>query len=148
MRELNRYIKIVVSVCFYLLLFNFGAINISLSQDTLSQETLRGDLRLMFYNCENLFDTFDDSLKRDEEFLPDGDRNWSKYRYRKKLNNIYKVIIAVGGWNPPEIVGLCESPSLHQKDGAIMQISRALPEHFDGSAFVKTACQCFSKTIK
>lgn len=77
-----------------------------------SSELSRGDVRLMFYNCENLFDTDDDPLKRDEEFLPDGDRNWSKYRYWKKLSNIYKVIIAVGGWDAPEIVGLCEIENL------------------------------------
>ncbi len=62
----------------------------------------------MFYNVENLFDTFDDSLKNDEEFLPEGDRFWNNYKYYSKLNNIYKVIIAIGGWNPPAIIGLCE----------------------------------------
>ncbi|MCK5169050.1 MAG: hypothetical protein KAQ75_04145, partial [Bacteroidales bacterium] len=61
-----------------------------------------------FYNVENLFDTFDDSLKNDEEFLPEGDRFWNNYKYYSKLNNIYKVIIAIGGWNPPAIIGLCE----------------------------------------
>src|SRR6056297_4213112 len=64
--------------------------------------------KIMFYNLENLFDTKDDSLKNDEEFLPDGDRYWTKSKYYNKLNNIYKVIIAVGEWNPPAIVGICE----------------------------------------
>lgn len=64
--------------------------------------------KIMFYNVENLFDTFNDSLKNDEEFLPDGDRYWSKYKYYDKLKNIYKVIIAVGGWNPPAIVAVGE----------------------------------------
>ena len=62
----------------------------------------------MFYNVENLFDTFDDSLKNDEEFLPEGDRFWSNRKYYTKLNQIYKVIIAIGEWNPPAIIGLCE----------------------------------------
>jgi predicted extracellular nuclease len=62
----------------------------------------------MFYNVENLFDTFNDSLINDEEFLPQGNRFWNKYKYYSKLNNIYKVIIAVGEWNPPAIIGLCE----------------------------------------
>ncbi len=65
-------------------------------------------MRLMFYNCENLFDIYDDSLTNDEEFLPDGDKNWSSYRYYTKITQISKVITAVGGWKPPEIVGLCE----------------------------------------
>lgn len=64
--------------------------------------------KIMFYNVENLFDTENDSLKNDEEFLPSGDRYWTKSKYFNKLNNIYKVIIAVGKWNPPAIVGICE----------------------------------------
>ncbi|UCG27576.1 MAG: endonuclease [Bacteroidales bacterium] len=68
----------------------------------------RGDLRIMFYNVENLFDTLDDPETRDEEFLPDSERYWTKNRYLTKLNNLCKVIIAIGGWEPPEIVGLCE----------------------------------------
>jgi Endonuclease/Exonuclease/phosphatase family len=74
--------------------------------DTLNFE--RGDYRIMFYNCENLFDTYDDTLKNDDEFLPDGAKFWSSYKYYEKLSNIAKVITAVGGWEPPEIVGVCE----------------------------------------
>lgn len=64
--------------------------------------------RIMFYNVENLFDIYDDSLTRDEEFLPDGDRHWNANKFYKKINNIYKVILGVGEWNPPAIVALCE----------------------------------------
>ena len=64
--------------------------------------------KIMFYNVENLFDTFDDSLINDEEFLPKGDRFWNNHKYYSKLNNIYKVIMAVGEWNPPAIIGICE----------------------------------------
>ncbi|MDA3954456.1 MAG: hypothetical protein PF485_12480 [Bacteroidales bacterium] len=64
--------------------------------------------KIMFYNVENLFDTFDDSLINDEEFLPKGDRYWNTYKYYSKLNNIYKVIVAVGEWNSPAIIGICE----------------------------------------
>jgi len=64
--------------------------------------------KIMFYNVENLFDTQDDPLINDEEFLPTGDRFWNNHKYYSKLENIYKVIVAVGGWNPPAIIGLCE----------------------------------------
>ncbi len=64
--------------------------------------------RVMFYNCENLFDYLDDTLKNDEEFLPHGERFWTRNKYYEKLNHISKVITAIGGWTPPEIVGLCE----------------------------------------
>jgi hypothetical protein len=66
------------------------------------------EYRVMFYNLENLFDTYDDPLTRDDEFTPDGTKSWSYYRYQKKLNAIAKVIIAVGEWNPPAVIGLCE----------------------------------------
>ncbi len=70
----------------------------------------RGDkgMRLMFYNVENLFHPEDDSLTRDDEFTPSGMKAWSFYRYNQKLQNIYKVITALGGWEPPAVVGLCE----------------------------------------
>ena len=62
----------------------------------------------MFYNVENLFDIYDDSLTNDNEFLPYSVRNWTYERFKEKINNIYKIIIATGGWKPPEIIGLCE----------------------------------------
>ncbi|MCK5538086.1 MAG: hypothetical protein KAI79_14770, partial [Bacteroidales bacterium] len=68
----------------------------------------RGDYRFMFYNVENLFDTINDPEKRDDEYSPDGMRYWRSWKYYKKLNNIAKVITAVGGWQLPDIVGLCE----------------------------------------
>jgi len=64
--------------------------------------------RIMFYNCENLYDYLNDSLKNDEEYLPDGLRHWTKYRYYDKLNRVARVITAVGEWQPPTIIGLCE----------------------------------------
>ncbi len=95
------------------------ALLVLINQVTFSQEKELSDelktaietprlARILFYNCENLFDTKDDSLTSDEEFLPDGDRNWSQKRYIEKSNRIAKVITAVGGWKPPELVGLCE----------------------------------------
>ncbi len=64
--------------------------------------------RIMFYNVENLFDTRDDSLKRDDDFTPRGIKGWSSRKYKTKLDNIYRTIIGVGGWEPPAVVGLCE----------------------------------------
>jgi len=66
-------------------------------------------LRIMFYNLENAYDTIDDPFAGDDEFTPHSPRSWSPYRYRQKLENIYKVILAAGGWTPPEIIGVCET---------------------------------------
>ena len=60
---------------------------------------------VMFYNLENLYVTKDDSLKRDEEFMPDGDRHWSGYRFYQKLTAISKVIANTGKWEPLAVIG-------------------------------------------
>jgi hypothetical protein len=64
--------------------------------------------RVMFYNTENFFDTRDDSLTDDGAFTPHGDMHWNYDRYNVKLNNLYKTIVALGGWQPPDIIGFCE----------------------------------------
>jgi endonuclease/exonuclease/phosphatase family metal-dependent hydrolase len=64
--------------------------------------------RIMFWNAENLFDCQKDSISEDDEFLPYGIRAWSPSRYKKKISNMYKVFIAAGDWEPPDMIGLCE----------------------------------------
>lgn len=73
-------------------------------------DSRRGDngIRLMFYNVENLFDVVNDSLTADDEYTPEGMRHWTYSKLQKKVNNISKSIIRVGGWEPPEVIGLCE----------------------------------------
>ena len=70
----------------------------------------RGDdaMRVMFYNVENLFDPFNDSLKADEEYVQGGMRGWNYNRMKRKQINIAKVVLSVGGWDAPEIIGFCE----------------------------------------
>lgn len=65
-------------------------------------------LRVMFYNVENLFDPRDDSLTSDDEYQPTGMRGWTSGRLKQKQINISKVVLAVGGWEPPDLIGLCE----------------------------------------
>jgi len=81
---------------------------VSKTDKNVNSNKQRGDYRIMFYNCENLFDIENDSLKNDDEFTPEGDRHWSWYKYEEKLGHIARVITSVGGWEPPEVVGLCE----------------------------------------
>jgi predicted extracellular nuclease len=73
-----------------------------------SQRQERGDLRLMWYNVENLFFPGDDSTDSDDDFTPDGVRRWTYTRYRTKLTALARVIVAAGQWEPPDVVGLCE----------------------------------------
>jgi hypothetical protein len=82
-------------------------LNLSLST-TYSQNMVPHDEKVMFYNVENFFDTYDDSLKDDNDFLPDGLMKWNLTRYNKKINSLFKTIIAAGEWDPPTLVGFCE----------------------------------------
>ncbi|MFL5731377.1 MAG: endonuclease/exonuclease/phosphatase family protein [Cytophagaceae bacterium] len=64
---------------------------------------------LAFYNVENLFDTINDPLKMDEEFLPQGKYRWSSKRYQTKVRNLARVIEELGGGSGPDIIGICEA---------------------------------------
>jgi predicted extracellular nuclease len=92
--------KYYLLICFFSLLFAHHC----LGQDT-------SNFKIMCYNVENYFDCVDDSLTNDSEYLPGGIRGWNHTKYRQKQTNIAKVIAAVGGWEPPALVGLCEVKS-------------------------------------
>jgi predicted extracellular nuclease len=68
----------------------------------------QGELRVMFYNTENLFDFENNPITNDDDFLPEGNKHWTPDKYNRKLRNLSKVIIAAGKWSSPDIVGLCE----------------------------------------
>ncbi len=64
-----------------------------------------------FYNLENLFDTEDDPLIRDEEFLPQGEKAWTKEKYSEKIANMAYVISQLGTELSPSglsIIGVSE----------------------------------------
>mgnify|MGYP000520336849 CR=1 FL=1 len=102
------------------ILLSFALVQSYAQTDTVAQksevlfdgfdDSFRGNssIRVMFYNLENLFDIYDDTLKNDESFLPEGDHHWSSYKYYEKSNNLGKTILSVGGWEGVEIIGLCE----------------------------------------
>ncbi|MDR1783365.1 MAG: endonuclease [Dysgonamonadaceae bacterium] len=75
---------------------------------SLSNLAAQADFRVMFYNVENFFDTEDNPLKDDDEFLPEGSRRWTYGRYQNKRNNLAKAISSVGEWAYPALVGMCE----------------------------------------
>ena len=81
------------------------------------------ELRVMFYNVENLFDTKDDPVKDDDDFLPDGLMRWVPWKYWEKLKNITRVITAVGEMQPPFLIGLCEV----ENDSVIYDLTKRSP---------------------
>lgn len=75
-------------------------------------------LTVVEWNVENLFDCQHDTLKNDEEFLPEGTHHWTRTRYWRKLNRVGQTILACGErenegvgerqWVLPDLVGMCE----------------------------------------
>lgn len=79
-----------------------------LSVRTVHSQDVEEPFRVMFYNIENFFDIHDDTLTDDNSFLPGGAMKWNYSRYNKKLNSLYKTIVAAGDWDPPAVIAFCE----------------------------------------
>jgi predicted extracellular nuclease len=65
------------------------------------------DRPFMFYNVENLFDTINDSKTKDEDFLPESDKQWNAKRYQDKLEKLATVLTHPSE-NNPLFVGFAE----------------------------------------
>jgi predicted extracellular nuclease len=124
--------KLITSIIVLLILspicFLFGQ-DTGLSTELQSTVEKARYVRIMFYNCENYFDIYNDSVKNDDEFTPEGERHWNEKRYYGKQSHVAKLITAIGGWNPPELVGLCEVESRKVLNDLIYQSSLYLFEY-------------------
>ena len=65
-------------------------------------------LRIGFYNTENDFDPFVDTLSDYHAFDPGGDYHWSAARYRIKRLHLFKTITAMGGWHGMDVMAFAE----------------------------------------
>ena len=91
-----------------------------------------------FYNLENLFDIYDDPVKNDAEFLPEGKNKWTEAKYQKKLQNMAKVIRSMkeenGAWHA--LLGVSEIENRLVLEDLVMepQIAEANYQiiHYDG----------------
>jgi hypothetical protein len=68
----------------------------------------RQNVRIVFYNVENLYDPFDDTTKLDDEFTSSGARHWGYSKFTEKVNHVAKTFLAIGESDPPAIIGMCE----------------------------------------
>ena len=68
----------------------------------------RGELRVAFWNFENFFDPFVDSTRVYNQFTENGSQHWTKSRFYKKRNNMYKAILALSENEPLAILGIAE----------------------------------------
>lgn len=97
---MKKSILILLLIINYKLVFSQISSNESYSVNTIA-----------FYNVENLFDTIDDPVTRDDDRTPQGKDKWTIDIYNKKLKNISRVINEIGSDltnTTPTIVGLCE----------------------------------------
>ena len=73
-----------------------------------SSKNKGNQFKIAFYNTENLFDTIDDPLKNDNDFLPSSKVAWTSQRYNHKLLNIARVLVAIDSVNLPAVIGMAE----------------------------------------
>lgn len=74
----------------------------------LSNLPVEESLFISNWNVENLFDTADDPLKDDNDFLPESEKVWDQLKYETKIKNLSKAIAAFNRENGPDILGLEE----------------------------------------
>ena len=89
-----------------LLFLIFIEFQIVISSRAIAQES--GDLRVAFWNFENFFDPFVDSTRVYNEFTENGSQHWTKSRFYKKRNNLYKAILAISENKPLAVLGIAE----------------------------------------
>lgn len=92
---------------------------ITLLSTALSQQKNNETIFVAFWNLENLFDTKDDVNKNDEEFLPDGLKQWNEDRLERKFYNLSRVIRSMNDGNAPDILGVCEVEHKYLLDSLI-----------------------------
>jgi len=78
--------KFFISLCF----------SIIIASSSLAQGDQYKVVSVGFYNLENLFDYTQDTTIRDYDFIPDGDKAWTKEKYAEKLENMAYVISQIG----------------------------------------------------
>ena len=92
--------------------------------------------RVMEYNCENLFDTLDNPLKNDDDFLPEGRMRWDSRRYWSKLGRVARVMAAASGESPCALMGLCEI----EGDTVLRDLTRRTSLRHLGYEYITTDC--------
>lgn len=65
-------------------------------------------LRVMEWNCENLFDTVHAAGRNDADFTPQGSNAWDTRRYWTKQGHLARVMLEAAELSPIDLIGLCE----------------------------------------
>jgi len=86
--KMFRYLPIFCSIFFLITLVSFAYAQTEKDQFKI--------VSIGFYNLENLYDTVNDTLIDDEEFLPEGTKAWTLDKYNEKQSNMAYVISQIG----------------------------------------------------
>jgi len=81
---------------------------------------------IAFYNLENLFDAENNERTLDDDFTPNGFKEWTPKRYAHKLEKLAKTIFAIGKEDnkyPPVLVGISEA----ENQGVIQDLTETAP---------------------
>lgn len=114
------------------------ALAVLLLLPALAQERQYNLYGVMFYNLENLFDTYHDEGKNDYEYLPDGANEWTDFKYQKKLANMARVIRAMRDENKAyhAVLGVSEIENRHVLEDLVAEPAIADAHyqivHYDG----------------
>lgn len=84
---------------------------------------------VVFWNVENYFNPFSDSLQKDPAFTPQGANHWTWRRFIAKRDAIAKTIIAMGAEELPVIIGLCEVEGRFALEQLVRQTPLASAEY-------------------
>lgn len=96
-----------ISFAFLFLTLLLSCNNKTVNRNFLTEEPGDG-IYVAAWNLENLFDTVDDPLKRDEDFLPSGENKWTDERLKIKMENLGRVVNFMNEGKGPDILAVQE----------------------------------------
>ena len=104
MRPLSK-LKVPLLFCFIIEIQIVGSF-VAVGQES-------GEMRVVFWNFENFFDPFVDSTRVYNEFTENGSQHWTKSRFYKKRNNMYKAILSLSDNKPIAVLGIAEIENMY-----------------------------------
>lgn len=81
-------------------------IALTISSIAFCQKDVSPELKIVYYNCDNLFDLTNDNWEIDNEFTASGKYHWGEERYKAKIEGIRDEILTISEESFPDILVL------------------------------------------
>lgn len=81
------------------------------------------DIKVAFWNVENLFDTTVSEIAADLEFTPA--QGWTQAAFDAKVKNLASIITQLHGGTGPDLLGLCELENKSVVEALLAEVGRA-----------------------